>query len=295
MTGAYTPGRKAREARGWLSANRFLIARRVVQALVFGAFLLGPLAGVWIVKGTLAYSLTLDTLPLTDPLVLVQTILAGHAPESLAIVGGAILAGFYLLVGGRAFCAWVCPVNPITDLANWLRRSLGLTGGIAFARGLRYWILGVVLAVAAFTGAVAWEAVNPVTIVFRGALFGFGAAWAVALAVFALDLVVGSRAWCGHLCPVGAFYSIIGLGSVARVSAAGRDRCDDCLDCYSVCPEPQVITPALKGAADGLGPLILSPNCTNCGRCIDVCPEQVFAFGTRFDDRGRAEAVPDRP
>jgi ferredoxin-type protein NapH len=39
---------------------------------------------VWIVKGNLAYSLTLDTLPLTDPYVLLQSLLAGNWPERLA-------------------------------------------------------------------------------------------------------------------------------------------------------------------------------------------------------------------
>ena len=45
-------------------------------------------------------------------------------------------------------------------------------------------------------------------------------------------------------------------------------------------PEPQVITPALKGAHRS--PLILSPNCTNCGRCIDICGREVFKFDTRY-------------
>ena len=39
------------------------------------------------------------------------------------------------------------------------------------------------------------------------------------------------------------------------------------------------------GAGPGLGPVILSPNCTNCGRCIDVCSKDVFAFGARFNNR----------
>jgi len=50
-----------------------------------------------------------------------------------------------------------------------------------------------------------------------------------------------------------------------------------------------VITPALKGAlrgaAKGIGPVILDRNCTNCGRCIDVCSKDVFEFGTRFGNR----------
>jgi len=43
-----------------------------------------------------------------------------------------------------------------------------------------------------------------------------------------------------------------------------------------------VIKPALFGMKDGIGPLIDEPNCTNCGRCIDVCSKEVFVFGTRF-------------
>jgi ferredoxin-type protein NapH len=57
------------------------------------------------------------------------------------------------------------------------------------------------------------------------------------------------------------------------------------MDCFKVCPEPQVIKPALKGADKGLGPVILSRDCTNCGRCIDCCAEDVFRFGTRFENK----------
>jgi ferredoxin-type protein NapH len=66
------------------------------------------------------------------------------------------------------------------------------------------------------------------------------------------------------------------------------------MDCFAVCPEPQVIRPALKGAGQGIAPVILSPSCTNCGRCIDVCSQDVFRFGLRFgakdDDRRRLDA-----
>lgn len=50
------------------------------------------------------------------------------------------------------------------------------------------------------------------------------------------------------------------------------------------CPEPQVLKPALKGA-HGHGPVILARDCTNCGRCMDVCALDVFAFGPRFGPR----------
>ncbi|MEN9892657.1 MAG: hypothetical protein RLY78_2952, partial [Pseudomonadota bacterium] len=48
-----------RPPRGLWRARRFLLLRRACQAGVFLLFLLGPWAGLWIVKGNLASSLTL--------------------------------------------------------------------------------------------------------------------------------------------------------------------------------------------------------------------------------------------
>lgn len=279
-----TPGRPGAEAiasKGWLAAHKWLLVRRATQLGILALFLLGPIAGMWIVKGNLAFSYTLDVLPLADPYVLLQSWLAGHAPETKALAGVAIVAAFYFLGGGRAYCAWVCPVNVVTDLAVWLRRRLGIKGGVRIPRQLRYWVLGATLVLAAATGTIAWELVNPVSMLHRGLIFGIGAAWTIVLAVFQFDLFVAQNGWCGHVCPVGAFYSVLALKSPLRVVAARRSQCNDCMDCYAVCPELQVIKPALKGAARGLGPAILSPNCTNCGRCIDVCSKEVFRFGLR--------------
>jgi len=279
------PGADAIASKGWVGAHKWLLLRRLSQLSVLLLFLAGPWFGLWIVKGNLSASLTLDVLPLTDPYVLLQTLFAGHLPGMTAITGVLIVLAFYLLVGGRVYCAWVCPVNPVTDLAHWLRERLGIKGGTQLSRQTRYWILGTTLLLATLTGTVAWETVNPVSMLHRGLIFGMGFAWAIILAVFLLDLFVSRRAWCGHLCPMGAFYSLLGHVTPLRVSASAREQCNDCMDCYAVCPEPQVIPPALKGADKGIGPLIRSANCTNCGRCIDVCSEQVFEFTLRFKDK----------
>lgn len=269
-------------AKGWWRAHRWLALRRSSQLAILALFLVGPWFGVWLVKGNLNYSLTLGVLPLADPHVLLQSTLAGHVPERNAIVGALIVAAFYLVVGGRVFCSWVCPVNLVTDLAAWLRGRLGIKGGAHIARQARFWLLGLTLLLAVGTGAIAWEFVNPVSMLHRGLLFGLGLAWSAVLAVFLLDLFVMNRGWCGHLCPVGAFYSLLGRWSLPRVAATRRTACNDCNDCFVVCPEPLVIKAPLKDAAHGVGPLILSPQCTNCGRCIDVCAQDVFVFGNRF-------------
>ncbi len=278
-------GADAVAAKGWLGAHKWLLLRRLSQLGLLTLFLLGPLAGVWIVKGNLSFSYTLGVLPLTDPYVVLQSLAAGHVPEKLGLIGVAIVVAFYLLVGGRVYCSWVCPVNLVTDAAAWLRQRLGLTGSIHLARATRYWLLAMTLAGSAATGVVLWELVNPVSMLHRGLLFGLGTAWAIVLAVFCFDLFVMSRGWCGHLCPVGACYSLLGRWSPLRVSAARRAACNDCMDCFAICPEPQVIRPALKGAGS---PVVLAANCTNCGRCIDVCAKDVFAFGTRFANQDAA-------
>ncbi|MES2877454.1 MAG: quinol dehydrogenase ferredoxin subunit NapH [Pseudomonadota bacterium] len=275
-------GQEALDAKGWWGAHQWLVLRRVSQLSILALFLVGPWFGWWLVKGNLNYSLTLNTVPLTDPLVLLQSLATAHVPERNAIIGVVIVLLFYLLVGGRTYCAWVCPVNLVTDAASALRRKLDIRGGGDMPRQTRYWMLALILILAATTGSIVWELVNPVSMLPRGLIFGMGAGWLLIGAIFLFDLFVMKRGWCGHLCPVGAFYSLVGRFSVLRVSASKREACNNCLDCFVVCPEQQVIRLPLKGAAKGSSPIILSPNCTNCGRCIDVCSKDVFSFGTRF-------------
>ena len=286
----HKPGAEAIAEKGWLAAHKWLILRRSSQIGILLFFLVGPWFGLWIVKGNLNYSLTLGVLPLTDPYLLLQALVSGQTPEKLGLIGVAIVILFYLLVGGRGYCSWVCPVNLVTDFANWLRARLGLKGGAHLSRLTRYWILGMTLIVSALTSTIAWEMLNPVSMLHRGLIFGLGFAWMVILAVFLFDLFVMRHGWCGHFCPVGAFYSLIGRFSLLRVQLPARAACNDCMDCFAVCPEQQVIRPALK-AINGAAPLILDANCTNCGRCIDVCSKDVFSFGIRYTAPDPAQPI----
>jgi ferredoxin-type protein NapH len=276
-------GRDAIHVKGWFRAHQWLLLRRLSQLGILALFLVGPLWGIWIVKGNLAASMTLDVLPLTDPHVLLQAMLSGVTPEVSALLGVAIVLLFYMSVGGRVFCSWVCPVNMLTDLAAWLRRRFGLKSASSLSRNARYWMLAMTLLLPLLVGGIVWELVNPVSMLFRGIVFGMGWGWLILVGVFLFDLLVAKHGWCGHLCPVGAFYRLVGVKSLLKVNAANRQACDDCMECFVVCPEPHVIKPALKGAEKGTSPVILSADCTNCGRCIDICGRQVFAFGRRHE------------
>ena len=196
--------------------------RRGSQLLILGAFFVGPWAGLWLIKGNLSSSLTLEVLPMTDPYLLLQSLAAGHLPAMSAITGALIVLAIYLLAGGRVYCSWVCPVNIVTDAAAWLRERLGIDRGARLKRQTRYWILALTPLLALVSGSIAWELINPVSMLHRGLIFGMGLAWTIILAVFLLDLLISHRAWCGHLCPVGAFYSLLGRFSLLRVSARRR-------------------------------------------------------------------------
>ena len=268
--------------RSFLQRHGWLIARRTVQFALLGLFLAGPWFGIWWVKGNLASSTFLDVLGLTDPLVLLQSFVAGHSLASAAIIGAATVLALYIVVGGRAYCAWVCPINLVTDWAFSLRTRLRIPVAWQPRKGIRLWILGTLLVVSAVTGTIAWELVNPITLLHRGLVFGLGLAWLVVLAVFLFDLAVSRRGWCSYVCPVGAFYGLAGKASLLRVNARKRTDCTDCGDCYRVCPEPHVLVPALKPGTPAGSIVVKSGDCTNCGRCLDVCEEDVFTFGTRF-------------
>ncbi|MCU7866257.1 MAG: quinol dehydrogenase ferredoxin subunit NapH, partial [Candidatus Thiodiazotropha sp. (ex Lucinoma borealis)] len=85
MVDLTTLGDDAIAAKGWFNSHKFLILRRLSQLGILALFLAGPWFGLWIVKGNLASSLTLDVLPLTDPYVLLQAMLSGVVPETAAI------------------------------------------------------------------------------------------------------------------------------------------------------------------------------------------------------------------
>ena len=289
-------GRDARLKKGWFGAHKWLILRRLSQIGILVLFLLGPWAGFWALKGNLASSVIFDAVPLTDPLLLLQMLAAGFAGvATTALIGTAIVVAFYFLVGGRVYCSWVCPVNIVTDSAHWLRRRLDIRQSAKLKSATRYWMLGLVLVLSVVTGGMAFELINPVSMVHRGIIFGMGLGWAMIAAIFLFDLFVARHGWCGHLCPMGALYGLIGAKSLVRVRADNRKDCDDCMECYEVCPEAHVLPPALKGEKTGASPVILSGDCTNCGRCIDICSKDVFAFGLRTHAlrKPRADAEAD--
>lgn len=289
-------------APGWPGGRRYLAARRAVQLGVLLAFYgtahwAWSVAGRPLLAGNLSASSMLDILPLADPFAVLQILFSGHLPMLEVLLGALLVLVLYTVVGGRSFCAWVCPVNLIADAAENVRSRLGLRTSLHLPRQTRYGVLVMTLVLSAILGVAAFEWVSPIGIAHRELIYGLGFGAAALGGLFVFDTLVLRHGWCGHLCPLGAFWA--GVGRAARIRVAFDDAsCTRCGDCLKVCPEPQVLN---FNAAAKTG-MVRSGECTHCARCISVCPEGSLAFRWRARitadaaqaaDAARPEPVPN--
>lgn len=277
---------------GWLRVHRFGIARRVVQLgtllLFFGTLHWGwQLAGRPLVAGNLSASEVLGAVPLADPFAALQILASDHLPAVEVQVGAAIVLAAYLLLGGRVFCAWVCPLNVVADAATALRERLRIRDLFHLTPKARYWVLGLALVLSATTGVAAFEWVSPIGILHRELVYGIGLGFVAVGGVFVFDLLVLRHGWCGHLCPLGAFWSLGGRAGQVKV-AFDDASCTRCGDCARVCPEPAV----LNFTAARRHGMVVAGECTSCGRCVAVCPEGSLQFALRARIARTPAAVP---
>ena len=257
---------------------RFLIARRITQISIMVLYIIANVYGINFLTGNLSSSLLLNTVPLSDPYAVLQMAVAGAIISFDILLGAFIISIFYFIVGGRAFCSWICPVNMITDLANYLRRKFGfnqIQKKQPASRNIRYWVIAISFVISFFMGIAAFELISPISMIHRGIIFGLGFGWATIVIIFLFDLFVLKNGWCGHICPLGGFYSLVGRFSLIRVHH-NADNCTACMKCKEVCPENQVLHMVTKTSIP-----VLSGECTNCGRCVEVCDDDALNFSIK--------------
>jgi len=261
-----------------LDHYRFLILRRITQIGLLILYIGGNIWGWQILKGNLSTSSLFGIIPLSDPFATLQMFFAGAMITSDILLGALIIMIFYGIVGGRVFCSWVCPVNMITDLSNFIRRKFGfnqIQKRQPASRNIRYWVLALSLILSYILGVTAFEFISPISITHRSIIFGLGVGWAAMLVIFLFDLFILKNGWCGHICPLGGFYSLVGSKSLIRVNH-DKDKCTVCMKCKEVCPENQVLFMIGKSSEQ-----VLDSVCTNCGRCVEVCDDDALNFSIR--------------
>lgn len=257
---------------------RFMLMRRIVQISLLVLYFGANAYGWTLLQGNLSASLLLESIPLADPYAVLQMVFAGAVVGATVLNGAIIILLVYGVIGGRMFCSWVCPVNMVTDTANWLRRKLGISQvqkRVYMSRSLRFWVLGLSLALSALMGVAAFELISPISMLHRGAVFGMGLGVGAVIVIFMFDLFVHEHGWCGYICPLGGFYSLVGKFSLIRVKH-DAEKCTACMKCKEVCPEKEVLHMVAKSSES-----VLMGACTNCGRCTEVCDDDALNFSIR--------------
>ena len=262
--------------------NRYLILRRITQFTILFLYFGANAYGWKILVGNLSYSKLFNTIPLADPYVFLQMVFAGAVISSDLIIGVLIITLFYGLIAGRAYCSWVCPVNLITDLAAFVRRKThhekdNIISAMKIKK-FRYAFMIFLLLFSTAIGAAAFEFISPIGMFTRAVAFTLGFSWVWLLTIFIFDAFVLKNGWCGHICPLGATYSLIGSKSIIRVYHT-KENCTNCGNCLAICPEQQVLSPVINKKSDYINGI----ECTNCGRCIEVCNDNALKFTLRLN------------
>lgn len=268
-------------------SRRWTVVRHTVQAFFLLLFCLPLLVAGWgllglhdvgdaamptpadeAFYGSLASS-NVAGVNLLDPFAALQI---GAASKSFALTWGVaalVVAVVYAVIGGRAFCGWVCPVNLILEGTDWLRRKTRVpVAERTVPRHAKVWVALAVLVVSAAVSLPVFEALSPVAAVNRGILFGATAGVVTLVAVVLVEFFWSHRVWCRALCPLGGFYEVLGKGGVVAVSI-DHDACTRCGACQKACLADPVI---LEDAVDGRDAIVRAGDCMVCGACVDVCP-----------------------
>jgi ferredoxin-type protein NapH len=276
--------------------KRWLIARRIVQAAALLLFVAPLLASGWSLLGlTTGQDIAVSTpseLPfygslsassiagvvLLDPVATLEVMLAARALELSWLAAAGLITAFYAVLGGRVFCGWVCPVNLLLELVDWLRRRLRIqVRERALPRHTKIVVLLTFLAVAAILQKPLFENLSPIAAIGKSMLFGSLAGMVVLAAIVIAELFWARRVWCRSLCPVGGFYQLLGRISPFR-PRIDHQRCTQCQRCQKAClAAPEILDAAIAGTASR----VKAGDCMRCGACVDACPEQALRLHIR--------------
>lgn len=280
--------------------------RKAVRFLIVAVLLIALFAG-W-QTGTLC-SVGYDAIAYICPLGALEAIFGSWAfvPRVLICLAVVVIVA---LVFGKAFCSWVCPVAPLSDLLRGrkAREKDECERTQAAHRVLERWsdtnaaqaekhkpfrsrvdgrhvVLAGSLAPAAVCGFPVFCLVCPIGLTFASAialyrLIGFNEP-AIEVLVFPALLVLELtvlRKWCHRFCPVGALLSLLSRGNRTfkphvDASMCARHAGSSCAACAQACPEH------IDPCAD-LGDRSLA-ECTRCGACVNTCPAKALSFVNR--------------
>ncbi len=269
---------EAREAHQCVSCSKWKLRRWITLILVNVLFLVSYKFDVQLLEGAMTASRFVG-FHFADLNSSLQVMLAYKHVVLNLVIGTTTVFIMWLLLGGRAFCSWVCPYHLVAEWAEmlhvWLVKKK-VVKNITFHRKTRsvFYIIFALLALV--TGYTVFETISPTGILSRALIYGPGVAlvWVGVLLLF--EVFVSRRAWCKYVCPIGVTYGVVGVFSPLRI-AYNAEACHHEGDCRKLCEVPHVLDVTIRGRAHDINHDIVS-DCTRCGMCVDICPTESLKF-----------------
>lgn len=248
-----------------------------------------------------------ESISLICPIGALGTMLASKTLVPRAVIS-VVLAIAAILILGRAFCGWLCPVPVWQKLRGLLKKqdaakeaapngkspqapltatekktlSQGCAGACSSCADRkpadsRHFVLGGTLLSAAIFGFPVFCLVCPVGLSFALvflliALFGNGdVTWSVVLIpLLLLAEVVFFRKWCSHLCPISSLMSLVAKANRTFLPAIDDEQCLETAHGATCGRCAEVCEVAINPRHPELG--TTWNECTRCRACVDACP-----------------------
>ena len=245
------------------------------------------------------------------PVGALTTLLASKTFIPRALIS-LVLAVIAIILLGRAFCSWACPVPLVAKLRDVFKRNdsgkkdagakdvttplsdeekallAGCKKGCGaeeeiHAADSRHVVLGAALLSAAIFGVPVFCLICPIGLTFATILlvillFGGGdVTWSVVLVpVLLLVEVVFFRKWCAKICPLSAFMSLVG-----KLNRTWRPTVDEkaCIELGhgGTCGRCADICDVRIDLRHPENSASLS-ECTRCKKCAEACPTHAIKF-----------------
>lgn len=188
-----------------------------------------------------------------------------------------ILTVVIAVIFRRSFCGLLCPFGALQELFARIGKKLFKRKFIIPVkidrplRYLKYAILVLTVGMAWVYGSLWMSPYDPytafghITTISEAieedplAIIGF-----ILLAITIFGSLLYDRFFCKYLCPVGAFYGIIGKLSPTKIER-NDSLCTHCKVCNKACPVNIDIEKSSK---------ITDAECINCNECVVACPKK---------------------
>jgi polyferredoxin len=187
----------------------------------------------------------------------------------------ALLIG--LVLTGKSFCGWICPLGSIQQGLGWIGQHLWPRAYNKVPRWLerilqylKWAVLAWVLVQTARSTTLVFQDWDPYYNLYRIWTDEVAISGYVVTGLTVLLALFIPRPFSRYACPLGAFNGIFNSFSFISIKRDAQ-TCNDCGRCSKVCP----VNIDLCASAT-----IRNIECTRCLKCIDVCPQNSGAGDT---------------